>query len=159
MDREVRSGLSAPAASSAAVVDRGTERFPKRRRIRRSTDFTEIIRRGAFAADDTLVVNLQRRDSGDIAPESMEGPGVGRGTELGSRLGITIPKKVGSAPIRNRWKRWIREAFRKQQACFPPGLQIVVRPKRDAVGSYQAVAKSLVRNVRRAAARLKSAKP
>ena len=30
----------------------------------------------------------------------------------GVRLGVTVTKRVGNAPIRNRWKRIVREAFR-----------------------------------------------
>ncbi|HLO39574.1 MAG TPA: ribonuclease P protein component [Phycisphaerales bacterium] len=46
------------------------------------------------------------------------------------RLGLAIPKKVGSAPRRNRFKRLIREAFRLEQGGFAglpgSGYDIVV---------------------------------
>lgn len=116
-------------------------RFGERDRIKKGDDFTEIIRGGAFAADDVLVVNVRRSDPASTLSKS--------------RIGITIPKKTGPAVVRNRWKRWIREAFRTHRDQIPAGLDIIVRPKRDAVGSFQAIAKSLPSAVRRASRKLK----
>jgi len=121
-------------------------RFGKPDRIQRSDDFTAIIRHGAFAADEVLVVNVRYRTTG----EGSLPPATSR-----SRLGITIPKKTGPAVVRNRWKRWIREAFRTQRSQIPVGLEIIVRPKRDAVGGFAAIARSLPVAVRRASRKLK----
>lgn len=50
------------------------------------------------------------------------------------RLGLSVPKRVGSAPTRNRVKRCLREAFRLLQEQFPVhsggcyDLIVVVRP-------------------------------
>jgi len=115
-------------------------RFSKRDRVKRGDDFTEILRGGAFAADDVLVVNVRRSD---LAAGG-----------AWSRIGITIPKKTGPAVVRNRWKRWIREAFRTQRTSIPVGLEIIVRPKRDAIGSFDAIARSLPLTVRRASRKL-----
>ena len=51
----------------------------------------------------------------------------------GSRLGISVPKKVGRAVLRNRIKRIIRETFRLERSLFPAGCDIVitVRPGFD----------------------------
>jgi len=43
-----------------------------------------------------------------------------------SRIAFTVTRKVGNAVIRNRVKRWLREAARQQVASIPEGKDIVV---------------------------------
>jgi ribonuclease P protein component len=47
-----------------------------------------------------------------------------------ARLGVVASRKVGPAVARNRAKRLVREAFRRNPTVFPEGLDvvIVVRP-------------------------------
>jgi ribonuclease P protein component len=57
-----------------------------------------------------------------------------------SRLGISISRKVGTAPVRNRIKRLLRESFRLAQHKIPTGrdLVIVVHPHKPlALDDYQ----------------------
>jgi ribonuclease P protein component len=122
-----------------------TRSFPKAARVTRGDDFTEIIRRGPYAADATIVVNVRW-----MATSSDEDASA---IPL-AKLGISIPKKTGNAVVRNRWKRWIREAFRTQRTRLPRGIEVIIRPKRDAVGSYQVIADSLVNTVGRAVRKL-----
>ena len=118
--------------------------FPKSRRIVRGDSFTLVLRKGSCAADDCLVVFAIPREPKSTLP---------------TRLGVTIPKKTGNAVVRNQWKRWIRESFRTQRDRIPEGLDLVVRPKKGATGSWRAIEKSLPKLARKAARRLTERPP
>lgn len=112
--------------------------FPKEHRIRSRTDFRQVYAANVYAADDVLVV-------------------LGRRTGLAhARLGLAVSRRVGNAVVRNRWKRLIREAFRLQWAELPPGTDLVVRPRRGAVPSAEAIFRSLPRLAWRVDKRLRS---
>ncbi len=111
-------------------------RFQKSQRVVSSKEFSLILRKGSCAADGVLVL---------FAVES------GRETP---RLGITIPKKTGNAVARNRWKRLIRESYRTQQKQVPPGYDYVVRPKKGAEATWEAIRKSVPRLAKKAVKRM-----
>jgi ribonuclease P protein component len=50
-----------------------------------------------------------------------------------ARLGLTVPRAIGGAVVRNRIKRRLREAFRKQRAELDPRWDIVLNPRRAAL--------------------------
>ena len=99
--------------------------FPKSMRLRKSFEFDRVYRSKHYAADGMLVICGDRN-----------------GTEV-TRLGLSVSRKVGNAVVRNRWKRQIREAFRKQRVDLPPGLDLVVRPKKGATCDGPAIARSI----------------
>lgn len=101
--------------------------FGKHRRVLKPTEFTLTLRRGQCAADGVLVMFAIRVDDPNRP----------------ARLGVTIPKKTGCAVVRNRWKRLIRESFRLQQDHIPAGFDFVVRPKKDARPTWEAIRKSV----------------
>ena len=53
----------------------------------------------------------------------------------GARLGLTVPRALGGAVARNRIKRRLREAFRLHRVEFGPQWDIVINPRRAALGA------------------------
>jgi ribonuclease P protein component len=110
------------------------ERFPKSLRIRKRAEYLEI-QSGGTAVHGRLFVGLVRVVAG----------------RPGARLGITTAKKVGNAVTRNRTRRLVREAFRRNRALLPDGMDIVVVAKRTAAGcGAAAIAEDLAEIGRRA---------
>jgi ribonuclease P protein component len=56
-----------------------------------------------------------------------------RSNSEGARLGLTVPRKIGGAVVRNRIKRRLREAFRHRSSEFGPQWDIVINPRRAAL--------------------------
>jgi ribonuclease P protein component len=109
--------------------------FPRVLHIRKAAEFDRIYKTRLFAADDVLVVNG--------AANGLDHP----------RLGLSVSRKVGNAVVRNRWKRLIREAFRLSKTDLPAGIDLIVRPQKDAVAELTAISTSLVGLARRIARR------
>jgi ribonuclease P protein component len=107
------------------------QRFPKSVRLRRQAEFDVVYQGNVFAADDVLVIKAVRN-----------------GLNV-TRLGLSVSKKVGNAVVRNRWKRLIREAFRKQRSELPVGMDLVVRPKKGATCEHEAIYRSIGRLAQR----------
>jgi ribonuclease P protein component len=62
------------------------------------------------------------------------------------RLGLSTPRRVGLAVVRNRIRRLLRESFRLLQHELPPGydLIVVVRPHEPmALAEYQRLLRGL----------------
>lgn len=51
----------------------------------------------------------------------------------GARLGLTVPRALGGAVVRNRIKRRLREAFRVRREGIAPQWDIVLNPRRAAL--------------------------
>ncbi len=103
------------------------QRFPKILRLSGRDEFAAVFDAGRVAADKMLVMHAIRT------------------SKTYCRIGLSVSKKVGSAPTRNYWKRCLREAFRKQRGQLPIGMDLVVRPRRDARADYHAIESSLLR--------------
>jgi ribonuclease P protein component len=87
--------------------------FPKSLRLCNSNQFQKVFATRRSVADPALILFA--------APNELPH----------SRLGLSISKKAGNAVVRNRWKRLIREAFRKSQPMLPSGYDFVVLPQRN----------------------------
>ena len=60
---------------------------------------------------------------------------VPRGQEVGPRLGFTVPRAFGSAVIRNRAKRRLREALRVRLPEVSHEWDIVINPRRATLAA------------------------
>lgn len=49
------------------------------------------------------------------------------------RVGITAGRVLGNAVERNRIKRRLREAIRASQALLPPGVDVILHPRRSVL--------------------------
>jgi ribonuclease P protein component len=110
---------------------RSTESFPALLRLKSTAEFDQVFAAKIYVADGTLVINAKRNTLGM------------------TRLGLSVSRKHGNAVVRNRWKRLIREAFRHIRAELPTGLDLVIRPKREAIPNYVTILQSLPRLVQR----------
>src|SRR5215210_66776 len=91
-------GLTAPA------------RVERRHRLSRSRDFEAVYRHGrSFASRYVVLYWFPREDAGGDP-----------------RLGLAVPKSLGSAVTRNRLKRQLREAWRARLDDVPPGRDYVL---------------------------------
>lgn len=118
-------------------------RFPRSHRLLRGPQFERVYRRRRSAGDRLLVVHVCENQLGHC------------------RLGLSVSRRVGPAVVRNRWKRVIRAAFRLSHEELPPGLDLVVSPRRGVTvePGLAAVQRSLVNLTRQAVRRIKRERP
>lgn len=116
-----------------------------------------------FVAPQPEPEKAQRSQDRWTAKPSADSEPEGAGSEIpaadpnqrlpSTRLGVTVTRKVGGAVVRNRIKRLVREAFRKERHRFEDGFDMVWVAKREAAGvSYAGVVaemESLSRRLRR----------
>jgi len=72
------------------------------------------------------------------------------------RLGISVPRRLGSAVVRNRVRRRLREIFRRGRGLFggvPLSVVVNARPS-AAQASFEELCQDFEASVRRASARL-----
>jgi ribonuclease P protein component len=88
--------------------------FPREARLTKAKEFESAFKDGFRVRVPPLRVQALRRTSAR-----------GQGAEH-SRLGLVVPKQVGSAAVRNRWKRAIRETFRLHRHELPAAYDLVI---------------------------------
>jgi ribonuclease P protein component len=98
--------------SEAVAPDR---RFPRTYRLTSRRQFVEVYGKGWKAHRRSVTVFGLPNDEGH------------------SRIGLTVTRKIGGAVVRNRVKRVLREAFRRNREAFAQPLDLVVNARPPVV--------------------------
>lgn len=88
--------------------------FPKKFRLGGNDEFKAVIAERRRLGDNVLSLYF-----------------AANGREY-SRLGISVGRSAGSSPVRNRFKRLVREVFRLNREQVPAGFDFVAIPGRKA---------------------------
>ncbi|MCS7202626.1 MAG: ribonuclease P protein component [Dictyoglomus sp.] len=81
--------------------------FPKHERLKKKKDFKRIIKEGRVYTFPPFMVYIRR------------------GSDV-RKIGIIVNKKVGSAVVRNRLKRLVREVYRLNRPYLVDDVEMIV---------------------------------
>ena len=98
-----------------------SESFPKGARLLKHADFDRVYRTGQRHFSSNMSVFFLRR------MEKQE-----QAAEAGPRIGLTVGRALGGAVMRNRIRRRMRAAVRKQLAKLRQPVDVVVNPRKSA---------------------------
>jgi ribonuclease P protein component len=96
--------------------------FPKSARLLRRREFLAVRQRGRSFAEGPLAASWLPRgaDGGTTRPAE------GESSPASARVGLTVSSKVGGSVVRNRIKRRLREAVRRELASLPAVDMVLV---------------------------------
>ena len=103
--------------------------FPRRERLVRKKDFLRIYGEGRKYVGREFVCYVVRQ------------PGQGR------KIGFTVSRKVGSAVVRNRVKRYLREVYRHCRPQFADNAQVVIVARPTSAALSYAGCRDVVREL------------
>lgn len=106
-----------PAESKAAAVSEPALKLPKSTHLRAAADFARVYDRKCKASTEHLLIFAANNATTQ------------------TRFGLSVSKKNGGAVQRNLIKRRLREAFRHERASLPPGLDLILIPKKSTESS------------------------
>ena len=108
--------------------------FPKSRRLTRASEFERVKREGLVRRGNLLTLSATVVENSGLC-----------------RVGFITSRRLGSAVIRNRVRRRLREIVRQHQHDLRQDFWIVLIAKRDAANaSYSALEDEWLRLARRA---------
>ena len=102
------------SAASGDVPGRGQgAKFPRSMHLLRHEDFEQVYKQGRRHFATHVTVFYLRRSNG------------------GPRIGFTVPRALGGAVVRNRMRRRLREAVRRNDPNTLAAVDVVMNPKKS----------------------------
>jgi ribonuclease P protein component len=95
--------------------------LPAAARLRRSSEFRDVVGRGRRSRGRRLMVYAVGR--------------AGCGSDLQVRVGLIVSKAVGTAVVRHRVSRQLRALMRERLGRLAPGARVVIRALPAAAGT------------------------
>jgi ribonuclease P protein component len=92
----------------ASVAEGQALGLPRELRLRKTCDIQQVQRQGMRIRMSHLMLLFVPGTAGQV------------------RIALTVSRKVGNAVVRNRVKRWLREAIRHQRTEIPDGQDVVI---------------------------------
>ena len=109
------------------------QRYPKSNRLKTNKQYRYVLSNSKAKKGKYLVLHTH------LNPKRKQ-----------TQFGIIASKHYGNAVMRNRFKRLSREAFRQAFGSFEPGIQLIVRPRKQAFNaSMDDILKELVELAKR----------
>jgi len=105
-----------------AVAHSGNGSFPKSARLLRRREILAVRQRGRSFADGPLAASWLPRGPDQATTR----PAEGESSPASARVGLTVSSKVGGSVVRNRIKRRLREAIRRELASLPAVDMVLV---------------------------------
>jgi ribonuclease P protein component len=92
-------------------------------RLRKHADYQRVYKAGRKQFGRQMAYFFALRDAEAAARSETTGP----------RVGLTVPKALGKAVVRNRIKRRLREAVRAALPLLAAPVDVVLHPKRSVL--------------------------
>lgn len=109
------------------------EKFRSAERLKKRPQFLRARRNGWRQQGRRVIVYVVANDAGH------------------PRLGVTVSRRVGNAVVRNRWKRRLREIFRRGKHHFGDSHDVVIIAKAGAeLPPFDQLREDVYQTVRRA---------